>query len=182
MRGPAGGFLQLLGRYCSSHWARWGTITLLAQRFKHRGRVQMWHQQAQSREFLNVSSSRRTYTPGLSRSWSFCRGCSHLWYLGFGLVAWVVLKDRCICVMSWKVQRSWNDPPCKQGKLRELLSFLCNSWFFPVKTQVRSLLLKLTFLSLLNLLSHLPFLNMIDCSILKTATELFGSLRFWIVL
>lgn len=61
-------------------------------------------------------------------------------------------------------------------------SFLSYILFFLIKTRLRCLLLKLTFLSLLNLLSHLPFLNMIDCCLLKTATELFGSLRSWIVL
>ena len=54
--------------------------------------------------------------------------------------------------------------------------------FFLIKNKVRYLLRKLTFLSLHNLLSHLPFLSMIDCCVLKTAAELFGGLRLWIVL
>lgn len=66
-----------------------------------------------------------------------------------------------------------------EGASHSILRYI---WFFLTKTKVRCLLLKLTFLPLLNLLSHLPFLSMIDCCVLKTATELFGSLRFWIVL
>lgn len=66
-----------------------------------------------------------------------------------------------------------------EGASRSFVSYI---WFFLIKNKVRCLLPKLTFLSLFNLLSHLPFLSMIDCCVLKTATELFGSLRFWIVL
>lgn len=181
MRGLAGVLLQLLGRFCCSHWAPWGTFTLLAHSSKHRGRFRCSINKHQSEHFWVWALPEEFILllfPGAGPFAGAVLICG-IW-VSCQLHKWCCRTDTSVWWAG--VQWSWNDPPPKHGKLRELLSFLSYVWFFPVKTKVRSFLLKLTFLSLLNLLSHLPFLNMIDCSILKTATELFGSLRFWIVL